>query len=215
MIISGLWGKKRDTKNFGKRYDWKAVQSYYDNGNTWREVKKHFGMTAAALTKAQKRGDFKTRTLSEAAKIRIQKYGPVRMGAEARQRLSLEQSTKNRGGKSKWYSVSDQLVQGKWERNLAQKFDILNIKWIKLKTHRDVWPYVLDGKLKNYTPDFYLPDLNLYLEVKGYWWGNDEKKHSVILEQHSDKRLLLIDKEKYNRLLTGEIELLIYFDSGS
>ena len=88
-------------------------------------------------------------------------------------RLSIEQSLNNRGGKSKWYDYNGQKLQGTWELNVAKKLDELNIKWYKLKVHTDVWKYELNGQTKSYTPDLYVPDLNIYLEIKGYWWGND------------------------------------------
>ena len=203
---------KSNKKNFRNRYNWEEIQKYYDAGNSRSDVIKTFGVSSAAIQKAIKRGAFKTRTLSEASKISLQKYGPRRMGMEARKRLSIEQSIRNRGGKSKWYVVNGQLVQGTWERNLALKMEELSIKWTKLKTGKDVWPYVIDGKLKHYTPDFYLTEFDLYLDPKGYWWGNDQEKINAVKRQHIDKKLLIIQKDLYSKLLIADkstfIELL-------
>lgn len=203
MKITGIKNTIRDTKNFSKRYDWKQIQLYYDAGNSWRDVIKEFGMTNSAVAKAVKRGDLKMRTTSEASKLAFKKYGPNRMGKEARKQLSIEQSTYNRGGKSKWYEVSGQKVQGTWERNVAEKFNELGIKWVRPKLDLAAWPYVLNGKLSRYTPDFYLPDLNLFLEIKGHWWGDDKNKMKAVIKQHSDKQILIIEKEQYNQLLKG------------
>lgn len=98
---------KRNSKNFSKRYDWPVIQKFYDDGNTWRDIIITFGMSNQALQKAKKRGDLVLRTLSEATKLSFTKYGPRgSMSPEARKRLSVEQSVKNRGGKSKWYIVN-------------------------------------------------------------------------------------------------------------
>ena len=207
-----LFRSKSNKKNFRNRYNWEEIQKYYDAGNSWSDVIKTFGVSSAGIQKAIKRGVFKTRTPSEASKISLQKYGPRRMGMEARKRLSIEQSIRNRGGKSKWYVVNGQLVQGTWERNLALKMEELSIKWTKLKTGKDVWPYVIDGKLKHYTPDFYLTEFDLYLDPKGYWWGDDQEKINAVKHQHTDKKLLIIQKDLYSKLLIADkstfIELL-------
>ncbi len=40
-----------------KRYDWRAVQVYYDAGHTYRACAKQFGFSAASWTKAVRRGE--------------------------------------------------------------------------------------------------------------------------------------------------------------
>jgi 5-methylcytosine-specific restriction endonuclease McrA len=40
-----------------RRYDWSAVQAYYDDGHTYRECRAEFGFCAAAWTKAVRRGE--------------------------------------------------------------------------------------------------------------------------------------------------------------
>lgn len=187
-----------------KKYNWQQIQEFYDNGNSWREVMDEFGVSNRAVEKAVLRGDLKLRDKSSAMKLSLQKHGPRRMGETARKELSIIQSTKNRGGKSKWYNVSGQLVQGTWERDLAIKFDELGIKWIKLSVNKDVWPYVIDGKLKHYTPDFYLPEFNVYLDPKGYWWGDDKRKIEEVKKQHCDKKLLIIEKDLFKMILNSD-----------
>lgn len=184
-----------------KKYNWIEVQEFYNNGNSWRDIIKYFGVSNRAIQKAIIRGDLVVRNKSDAQKLNIAKFGPNKMGDAARSKLSKLQSTKNRGGKSKWFKVSGQSVQGTWERDLAIKFNELGVNWIKLKLNSDVWEYIIDGKVKNYTPDFYLPDYDLYLDPKGYWWGNDFKKIEEVKKQHKDKKLLIIEKDLFNKLL--------------
>lgn len=43
------------------RYDWKAVQEYYDAGHSQRECRDKFGFVPGAWTKAARRGDITTR----------------------------------------------------------------------------------------------------------------------------------------------------------
>lgn len=50
-----------------------------------------------------------------------------------------------------------------YEVELARTLDDHNVMY---EYENKVYHYTLDGKLHNYLPDFYLPDYNLYLEVK-------------------------------------------------
>lgn len=124
---------------------------------------------------------------------------------EAKRKISESVSLNNRGGRSKWYEVAGQKVQGTWERNIALKFEEMKISWVKLKTRKDIFRYTLNNKERCYTPDFYLPDFDLYLEIKGYWWGNDKEKMKVIFETYKDKKIIIIEKKEYEKILGGEL----------
>jgi len=124
---------------------------------------------------------------------------------DAKQKISEKLSINNKGGRAKWYTVAGQRVQGTWERNVALKFEELGIRWKKLKTNRDILKYSMDGKLRSYTPDFYLEEFNIYLEVKGFWWGRDREKMNIVLKTHKDKKIVIIEKEQYNKILGGEL----------
>ena len=118
--------------------------------------------------------------------------------------LSERQSLNNTGGKAKWYSVGDQRVQGTWERDLALKLNELGCKWRKFKTNKDIVKYVdQKGKVRSYTPDLFLEEFDLILEVKGYWWGSDKIKMRLVLEQNENLRLKIriIEKNTFNNLL--------------
>lgn len=124
---------------------------------------------------------------------------------ETKRKISHKLSINNKGGRSKWYDVAGQKVQGTWERNIALRFEELGIEWKKLKTNRDTMEYLMDGKVRCYTPDFYLPVQNLFLEVKGYWWGRDREKMDIVLKTYPDKNIIIIEKDQYDRFLGGEL----------
>ncbi len=44
-----------------RRYDWNAVQAYYDQGHTYRECQARFGFCSMAWNKAKCRGELVTR----------------------------------------------------------------------------------------------------------------------------------------------------------
>jgi len=43
------------------------------------------------------------------------------------------------------------------------------------------------------------------LYFKGFWWGNDKEKMKVVLEQHDDKKIVIIEKDDFEKLLQGEL----------
>lgn len=124
---------------------------------------------------------------------------------ETKRKISQRMSINNKGGRSKWYEVAGQKVQGTWERNCALKFEELGIEWRKLKVNRDILEYVMDKKVRCYTPDFYLPAYDVFLEVKGRWWGRDREKMDIVLETYPNKNIVIVEKEQYERFLGGEL----------
>lgn len=73
-----------------------------------------------------------------------------------------------------WYNVTGIKVQGTWERDFAIRLNELSIKWTR-KT------LMFNGH-RRYTPDFYLPDYNVYVEIKGFERDRDIYKMLLVLE---------------------------------
>lgn len=96
-------------------------------------------------------------------------------------------------------------MQGTWERNVAMKLEELGIEWRKLKVHKDTLEYIMDGKIRCYTPDFYLPTYDIFLEIKVYWWGRDKEKMDIVLKTYPNKNIVIIEKEQYEKILQGEL----------
>ena len=63
-------------------------------------------------------------------------------------------------------------LKGSWELLVAKWFDENNIKW---EHETKSFDYEWNGKRKYY-PDFYLPDFDIYIEVKGYETERDRIK---------------------------------------
>lgn len=68
-------------------------------------------------------------------------------------------------------------VKGSWEKLIAEKLDSADIKWTN-----EIAPfnYHYEDKWHLYFPDFYLPEHDLYIEVKGYERERDRAKWSVV-----------------------------------
>jgi len=128
---------------------------------------------------------------------------PPVLTLEQRGAASRRMSRNNPGGRCKWYTVDGRRVQGTWERDIATKMCELGLPWSKAPGNGNLsWLYEdAQGKRRRYTPDFFLPDLGIQLEIKGYWWGEDKQKMAWVLEQNPESRIKIIEKDLFVELL--------------
>jgi hypothetical protein len=86
-------------------------------------------------------------------------------------------------------------VLGKWE----QKFVEFCIKEkIKIEQPNTGFSYIWEGE-RTYFPDFYLPEYDLWIEIKGLETERDRAKWKSIIEIHH-KNFFVIDKNNINKL---------------
>lgn len=86
-----------------------------------------------------------------------------------------------------------------WEVACAERLDTLGVKWqrdpsIKLQYR------CKKLRLRNYIPDFYLPEYDVYLEVKGYWTEAAKWKMKDIMQRFPNKIRLLESLEEIAEL---------------
>ena len=53
---------------------------------------------------------------------------------------------------------------------------------------------------KTYTPDFFLPNKHLYLEVKGYWSPEDRRKQLEVRKQNPDLDIRMVFQSPFNKI---------------
>lgn len=95
----------------------------------------------------------------------------------------------------KWYEVqcgkNTVNVQGTWEKRVAEWLNASNIRWtresLRFAQHR------------RYTPDFFLPEFNFYIEVKGFWRDRDVHKMYLVLDDNNVD-IRCVDKTNINDL---------------
>jgi len=95
--------------------------------------------------------------------------------------------------KSSVYTTIDGLevkMDSTWEVAMAEKLDELNIRWVRNDDMKLEYTTVR-GRKRKYIPDFYLPDYDLYIEVKGYWTDAARHKMKDIEERNPGKILIL------------------------
>ncbi len=81
----------------------------------------------------------------------------------------------------------------RWEANFARILNLLKIKWV-------FQPEAFDLKFQKYTPDFYLPDYGLYVEIKNFLSDYSSRRDKAFRKIYSDKKLALILKPEYTKL---------------
>jgi hypothetical protein len=83
-----------------------------------------------------------------------------------------ESYTSSNRGRTKQVEVDGVILQGSWEVKFYLWCKENNIVAEKV-THS--FPYIWNGN-RQYFPDFYIPSLDLYIEVKGYETDRDRAK---------------------------------------
>ena len=89
------------------------------------------------------------------------------------------------------------LVQRTWEYNVALKLNENNILWQRGNTIS----YIDAGVNRKYIPDFYLPELNEYIEVKGYFSDKNKNKMNLVVLQNPNIKIKFILQKDYQLLL--------------
>lgn len=85
------------------------------------------------------------------------------------------------------------VLDSSWELKLAKSLDENNVKWIRPNALK--WTDG-QGKTRRYLPDFYLPDLEVYLEPKNiYLQKKDELKIKSASLQNKVKIILLLEEQ--------------------
>lgn len=92
------------------------------------------------------------------------------------------------------YDIGDRKikVQGTWEKKFADFLIEQGIKFDRIS--------VLFRGSHRYTPDFYIPSLNIYVEVKGWMCEKDKYKMLVVLEEHPHLDIRVLDKRNIKNI---------------
>lgn len=158
-----------------------------DRINAANRGKKHSEESKEAARKSIKAtianfSDEEKKARSEQHKVKHKPHKQyVKWSDDSRKKQSLNRAIFINSGKAhcNYYSVWNGhqciKVQGTWEKRIAEALTKFNIQWTRV-----IIPY---SKTKHYTPDFYLPDYDMYLEVKGWMSDNDINKYKKIIKE--------------------------------
>lgn len=78
----------------------------------------------------------------------------------------------------------------RWEANIARLYNHLGTEWVYAPSSFD-----LGGQI--YTPDFYLPGSDKYIEVKNFWWKYSKERDEKFRRLYPHTKLEVILKPEY------------------
>ncbi len=93
-------------------------------------------------------------------------------------------------------------MDSSWEHICAAKLDEAGIEWRRSPNMILEYRTVRNRKRK-YIPDFYLPEHDIYLEVKGFW--TDAARHKMKDVQHRNPVRILILESMPEVLSVGRL----------
>lgn len=83
-------------------------------------------------------------------------------------------------------------VQGTWEKKVAEWLNSMMIEWTR--------PCLTFMNHRRYTPDFFLPQYEFYIEVKGFWRDRDVHKLYLVLDEHPQCDIRYVDRTNIDTL---------------
>ena len=116
---------------------------------------------------------------------------------------TLNNTTSNAYSRTKGGIREDlgQYFRSSWEANVARILNHLNIEWI-YEVKRFIFESDNGLGVDSYQPDFYLPKLNMWIEVKGWLDKKSENRLKLFKEYYHEEydNLIFIDQSFYNLL---------------
>lgn len=80
-----------------------------------------------------------------------------------------------------------------WEANIARVYNLVGINWIYSPTTFDLGAHT-------YRPDFFLPESNIYIEVKNFLNPYSVERDRLFREKFPDVNLVMILKDEYKTI---------------
>lgn len=88
----------------------------------------------------------------------------------------------------KKYKYCNKWFRSSWEVAYAKYLDKNNIKWL-------YEPKTFDLGNTTYTPDFYLPETDTYIEIKGRWIRDSKRKINMTCKKYKIKLNIFFKKD--------------------
>jgi len=117
---------------------------------------------------------------------------------EMYRRLKKNGSFYSRSNQGKRKDLNDTFFRSSWEANVARYFNFVGIKWeFESKTF---WFENIKRGNRSYTPDFYLPEEDRYVEVKGWMDKSSKTKLKRMAKYYPNIKIEIIAKDEYKAI---------------
>lgn len=97
-----------------------------------------------------------------------------------------------------FYTNSGIAVRSSWKLFICNLLSRLGINW-------EYEPQVFDLGFASYRPDLYLPNYNVWIEIKGYWRNGEREKVEAFSKLYP---LLLIDEQAYQEIVKDNMVVM-------
>lgn len=106
--------------------------------------------------------------------------------------------SRTKGGKRK--DLNNTYFRSSWEANIARYYDYIGIEW-QYEPKTFIFKDITRGSV-SYTPDFYLPDEDKWIEIKGWMDGKSKTKLKRFAKHYPEeyKKLQIIQKNEYDEI---------------
>lgn len=151
---------------------------------------------------------------SKKSKIANKNYWTEEKRKEHSERMKLvvannpeSYSSKNVSGRVRYINYNGVNLHGTWELIVAQWLDFHNLNWTNKITGIS---YIFNNSEHLYFPDFYVKDLDLYIEVKGYETERDKIKWNTC--KNKGIKLLVLKKNEIYQIKNNNFISIENFD---
>lgn len=119
------------------------------------------------------------------------------MSREAIEKIAKNSNQKHpyRGKAGKREDLENVYFRSTWEANFARVLKLMRVEF--QFEPKIFWLKRANGSEMSYTPDFYLPKTDEYIEVKGRWFDDAKEKFDLFKEQYPHIKIKVVDSEKY------------------
>lgn len=122
---------------------------------------------------------------------------------------NIEKAKKNKkqfNGRRFWSEKTQTPFRSNWEIELAEMMDDLNIKW-EYEPER----FYFRGEGESYLPDFYLPEYNCWIEVKGYMDKRSLRRVKLFKKYHGATTGFFLWEKEERKITLEKPEMLRMF----
>jgi len=168
----------------------KIIEEYKKSSGSLRSLSKKFGVYRNTLRQLLLKNGVRLKTGKE-AKRGVDSYKKLN-GIKGHR---FNKTPPQGAGKCDWFFYNGVKYQGSWEFKLGLW---LLERRINFLCHENVrrFKYTIGQEEHTYCPDFYLPDEDKYLEVKGYFSQVSKMKLDIIEKNYPNIKIEIYDKQK-------------------
>lgn len=99
-------------------------------------------------------------------------------------------------GRKFWSKETQCEMRSSWEVEIARILTELNIRFLYEPKR-----FYYRKERESYLPDFYLPDQDVWIEVKGYYDNQSRRRQKLFAKYNKDQVLFMIFEKEYKAIL--------------